>query len=298
MTSFCYLIKRNLLLYYRDRSAVFFSLLSVLIILLLMLFFLGDMNKNELIALIESAHGTIADTQAMELITMWTIAGILSVNTFTIPITMIGLFVGDREKKVLDAFRVAPISRLTLLASYLFAAIVNAFLISVFILGISYGYCQCYAYSFLSLHQLGLVLCYALLHSFTCSCILLLLALMVKSEHAWGAFSTLAGTLIGFLGGIYLPMGMLPAFIQSFLKVLPFLHQSALLRDIFCEQSLTSCFSHLDPTLLNGYQEAMGIRITWQDHFLSNDSQVCFLLVCGIMMLGITWWILRKKQFG
>lgn len=297
MIAFYYLTKRNLLLYYRDHAAVFFSLLSVFIVILLMLFFLGDMQKKDLIALISSAHGSIDDKQAMELITMWTIAGILSVNTFTIPITMIGMFVRDREKRTLDAFMIAPISRLTLLASYLFSAILTSFLMTLLILAVSYGYCQCCAYSFLSLDSLKTAILYTLLHSFTSSCLMLLLALWIKSERAWGAFSTLAGTMIGFLGGIYLPMGALPGFIQTFLKSLPFLHQSALLRTLFCEQSLSSCFANLPPMLKQGYQEAMGITISWQNGILTNESQVCFLLIYGIITLGIAWIILRKKQF-
>ena len=48
MTTLSALTKRHILLYVRDRSAVFFSMLSVLIVLLLMLVFLGDMNKDEL----------------------------------------------------------------------------------------------------------------------------------------------------------------------------------------------------------------------------------------------------------
>ena len=61
---------------------------------------------------------------------------------------------------------------------------------------------------------------------------MLLVAQWVKSDRAWGAFSTLAGTLIGFVGGIYLPMGLLPQFVQTTLKTMPFIHESALLRDI------------------------------------------------------------------
>ena len=47
MTALSTLTRRHILLYVRDRSAVFFSMLSVLIVLLLMLVFLGDMNKDE-----------------------------------------------------------------------------------------------------------------------------------------------------------------------------------------------------------------------------------------------------------
>ena len=59
MTALSTLTRRHILLYVRDRSAVFFSMLSVLIVLLLMLVFLGDMNKDELMQLVQQAHGDI-----------------------------------------------------------------------------------------------------------------------------------------------------------------------------------------------------------------------------------------------
>ena len=102
MTTLYTLTKRHILLYVRDRSAVFFSMLSVLIVLLLMLVFLGDMNKDELMQLVQRAQGSIQEADAMHLITMWTIAGILVVNAFTVPITMI------RNRKKWKAFT-APV---------------------------------------------------------------------------------------------------------------------------------------------------------------------------------------------
>ena len=98
MTTLYTLTKRHILLYVRDRSAVFFSMLSVLIVLLLMLVFLGDMNKDELMQLVQRAQGSIQEADAMHLITMWTIAGILVVNAFTVPITMIGILIQDKEQ--------------------------------------------------------------------------------------------------------------------------------------------------------------------------------------------------------
>ena len=59
MTALVTLTKRHILLYIRDRSAIFFSMLSVLIVLLMMLVFLKDMNRDELIQLIQNANGTI-----------------------------------------------------------------------------------------------------------------------------------------------------------------------------------------------------------------------------------------------
>lgn len=288
------LTKRHMLLYFRDRSAVFFSLLSVLIVLILMLVFLGDMNKDNLIQLVSSAQGVIDEADANHVIILWTIAGILVVNAFTNPITMIGIYIKDKEEHKLESFYASPISRGMLILSYLIAAILTGFIMCLFILLLSALYVTSTGYSFVSLPQLIQVIALILLCVFVSSCLILLVAQFVRSDRAWGAFSTLAGTLIGFLGGIYLPMGMLPSGIQTFLKALPFLHETALMREVLTTDAIQHVFETLPVAYSNGYQEMMGITIHLQGEILSGHLQIFVLCLCAIITLGISLFLLKK----
>ena len=47
MNSLLTLTSRNLKQYFRDKGAVFFSLLSMFIVIVLMFFFMGDSNTDE-----------------------------------------------------------------------------------------------------------------------------------------------------------------------------------------------------------------------------------------------------------
>lgn len=290
------LIKRNLYLYFRDRSAVLFSLLSVFIVILLMLVFLGDMNKNELVQLITNLHGTISDDDANHIIVMWTIAGILSVNSFTVPVTMIGMFVKDKEDHKLESLYTAPISRGMITSSYLISSILCSLMMCILILFLSFLYVTLSGYAFLTIPALCKVICLMVLNIIVSSTLVLLVAQWVKSDRAWGAFSTLAGTLIGFVGGIYLPMGLLPQFVQTTLKAMPFIHESALLREIFTNASLLQAFQGLPAQALHGYQEAMGIVIYIEDTPLSHIIQIIGLLLCGIIALIISTYLLRRHS--
>lgn len=62
MRSFLAINKRNLGLYFRDYSAVFFSLLSMMIIIMLMVFFLGDMNNSGILEAIKMVPGRGGDS--------------------------------------------------------------------------------------------------------------------------------------------------------------------------------------------------------------------------------------------
>ena len=121
-----YLTKRNCLLYLRDKSAVFFSMLSMLIVLGLMVIFLGNMNSEAVLNIIET-YGNRAVTEADRenaayLIQMWTLAGILLVNAVTVTLTVLGGMVVDETQKRIMAFYVTPVKRLYLALGYILSA--------------------------------------------------------------------------------------------------------------------------------------------------------------------------------
>lgn len=57
MRQFLALTGRNVKLYLRNKSAIFFSLLSALIVIVLMLFFLGDMNIEGILGILNGFPG-------------------------------------------------------------------------------------------------------------------------------------------------------------------------------------------------------------------------------------------------
>ena len=84
MKKFFSLTRRNCLIFLRDRGAVFFSLLSMLIVLMLMGVFLGNMNEESVVNLLNQYGGArnkdLDAAHAKELVQYWTLAGILIVN--------------------------------------------------------------------------------------------------------------------------------------------------------------------------------------------------------------------------
>ena len=167
---------------------------------------------------------------------------------------------------------------------------------SLLILLLSNLYVSFSGYYFLTISSLFTVLFYLIIDIMVSSALVLLIAQWVKSDRAWGAFSTLAGTLIGFVGGIYLPMGLLPQFVQNILKAMPFIHESALLRDVFTTSSLQQAFHGLPDAALQGYQEAMGIIIYIQHHQVSHTLTIFGLCLCGIIALIISTYLLQKRS--
>ena len=139
-----YLTKRNCLIFLRDKSAVFFSVLSTLMVLALMVIYLGRMNSTSLVNMLAEFGGernTVKDEEnAVWLIQLWTLAGILVVNAVTVTLTVTGTMVQDETEKRIMAFYVTPVSRLKLSLGYILASWLAGFGMCLVTLAAGEGY--------------------------------------------------------------------------------------------------------------------------------------------------------------
>ena len=134
------LIGRNLKRYFRDRGTVFFSLLTMLIVIALMLFFLGDMNIQSIVNTADEMHISNLDqveSNAKIYFLLWTVAGILAVNTVTVTLTLIGFQIKDSSEHRMQSFFVSPVSRLKISLGYIGAAWICSMIIGIITLIIS-----------------------------------------------------------------------------------------------------------------------------------------------------------------
>ena len=114
MNRFAGLVSRNLKIYLRDKSAVFFSLIAMFIVIILMVVFLGDMNVNAITEILESfgTRDTDADKKNAQLVVlMWTVSGIVSINAVTITMSSITAMIDDKAQHRLESLYAAPVSR-------------------------------------------------------------------------------------------------------------------------------------------------------------------------------------------
>src|SRR5208283_4812582 len=99
------LASRNIRIYVRNRTSVFFSFLSVIIIIALYVLFLGKVQ-------VDGIRKAVGDIQGIRpLVDSWIMAGLLSVNAVTITLGVLGTMVFDIEYKRFPDFVVSPISR-------------------------------------------------------------------------------------------------------------------------------------------------------------------------------------------
>lgn len=274
------LLKRNFILYFRNRSGVFFSLLGALISFLLYIIFL---QKN-----LTDAWSQLPDNT--NLLNKWLMGGTLAVTGITTSFTALTQMVQDRENQVDQDLFLTDLGSWGLQVSYLISSIIISFVMQVFMFAVmSLYFKESPVISHLS--EITLIM---LLSSLLSSLVNVLLIYRFQSVDSLGKLATIVGTASGFLVGTYVPIGVLPDFAQIIMKCTPATYIASLYRQVLMKEQLETAFSGND-SLLQEFQEKMGIQINWQELLTKEET---YFIVVIISFVAILLWILFVKVFS
>ena len=274
------LLKRNFILYFRNRSGVFFSLLGALISFLLYIIFL---QKN-----LTDAWSQLPDNT--NLLNNWLMGGTLAVTGITTSFTALTQMVQDRENQVDQDLFLTDLGIWGLQMSYLISSIAISFVMQVFmfaVMGLYFKESPVISH----LPEIALIM---LLSSLLSSLINILLIYRFQSVDSLGKLATIVGTASGFLVGTYVPIGVLPDFAQIIMKCTPATYIASLYRQILMKEQLEITFTG-NSNLLKEFQEKMGIQINWQELLTKEETYFIVVIIC---LVAILLWFLFVKVFS
>lgn len=292
MAQFMTFTGRNLKNYFRDKGSVFFSLLSMLIVIFLMVFFLGDMyieNTVDLLGAFPGRDEAVDRKNAELLILIWNFAGILSINAVTVTLAVYSVMIKDRVTGKLSSIYTAPVSRGVIAGGYIAAAWIASVLVCTITLFITevFGVIKGLdVFSFVTHMQLlGLIA----VNSFVYAAFMYLLAMIAKTEGAWSGIGTVIGTLVGFLGGIYVPIGSLAKSIGNIMKCTPVIYGTSMFRIIMTKDIAETTFLGVPEEVLEEYRVVTGIHLELFDRTIGITEEWLGLFLCGVflMIIGI-----------
>lgn len=279
---------RNLKLFFRDRAAVFFSLLAVFIIIGLYVLFLGDMVMSDL-------DGVSGGRFLMD---SWIMAGLMAVTSVTTTMGAVGVVVDDKAKGIAKDFYTSPLKRTTLVGGYLISTIVVGVIMSMVALVLAELYIVGSGGGFLPWKNLLEVLGLIILSTMASGAMMFLIVSFFKTQNSFGVASTVLGTLIGFLMGIYVPIGVLPSAVQTVIKIFPISHAAALFRQVFMEVPMAISFAGAPPEMVEGFQTMLGVTYQLGGGTMSFLGSIMILAVTAILffVLGVWRMLLPPKR--
>lgn len=300
MTTLSNLVKRNLRIYYRSKGNVFSSLLACIIVIVLMVVFLGDMNIDSITNILKEYGGirdaAVDEANALSLILNWITAGIVIVNSVTITLTVIGTMIDDEENHKLISFYVSPLKRSTFVLSYVISGFIMGTIMCILTVLLAEGYIYLSGSDVVTFKECLTAIGYALVVEFFSSGVTFFLTSLIHTKSAFSGLGTISGTLIGFLAGIYLPIGTLPEGVATVCKYIPFMTASALVRSAFTGSLIEKTFTNVPDEVISEYKSAMGITLEYGSHTLTATEMMLLLLGCGIIFTVISIIIQSKHH--
>lgn len=277
---------RNLKLFFRDRASVFFSLMAVLIVFGLYALFLGATITRGM----ENVEGIDF------LMNSWVIAGIMAVISMTSTLGAFGVMVEDRARKMYKDFSVSPLRRSTISGGYVLSAFCVGVIMSLVALLVGEIYIVASGGELLPASLLLPMLGAILLSVLSSSAIVFFIVSFFKSTNAFATASTVIGTLIGFLTGMYIPIGILPAGVQTVMKAFPVSYSASLFRNIFMERPMEIAFADAPQTVVTEFKTELGVHFQYGEETSTIALCIAVLVVTAVVFYALALLNISRKR--
>lgn len=282
---------RNLRLFVRDKALVFFSFLSVIIILGLYVLFLGDIQVQNIRSMIQM---DIPEIDA--LVYAWMLPGLIAVASITLSLGNMGRLVDDAQGENLNDFLVSPLKRTQLILSYLISSIIITSFISVCMFALSIVIVKLKGGPWLNLEQILQSLGIIVLLIISSALLSLYIASWVKTQNTYGVVNSMVGTFIGFVTGAYMPMGIMPVFVQNMFNVLPVSLGASLLRQVYLSPILDTVFKNAPVEMLSEYRYFQGVDLKVFGRILTPEFMYIGIFVSIVLLFILNF--LRFKNLS
>lgn len=270
MFTLCY---RNLLLYFRNKSGVFFSLLAALISFILYIAFLKDTIAGSLGRI--PGHTTFLD--------LWLIGGTLGITAITTTLSALSQRVEDHEKDTENDFILTGTSRFKLAFGYVLSATVISFVMQIIVFLVMYGYFYLVDDLSISLSKIFVLISLMAIGSIVNALVSTVIMMFVHNRNTLNAIASLVGTVSGFLVGAYIPIGILPEFAQFLVKLTPGSYVASLYRQTLLNDDMIELFPK--EMQRNAFSEELGIQLKWDNLLNFNQS---LLVTIGLFVFFLS----------
>lgn len=233
---FFQLTRRHFLVFFKNKVRLFYTLLVPVIIFCVYVFFLRSL---ELSTVRNTLHelGIVADDTMTKyidtLVDSWMLSGIAALSTITVALQTNTVFVEDKQNGVNRDFASSPIHRNALIGSYvLFNFVVTLLICAIYVL-ICFVYLGCMGEFFLTAADFFALLAILVYATISSTLMTVFFCSFIKTEGTMAGLVAVFSTAVGFLIGAYMPLGMLPVWVQTICAFIPGTYACALLRFSF-----------------------------------------------------------------
>ncbi len=233
---------------------------------------------------VDSIKNSVGDVEGIRfLVDSWIMSGILVVNSITVTLGVLGTMIDDSARKRLSGFLVAPIRRSSLVWGYLVSSWIVGIALCLLALVLAEIYILIGGGTLLAGPALLKTVGVIVLNVLSASSMMLFIMTFIRTPGGFVTLSTIVGTFVGFLTGIYVPIGVLPEAVQTAIKCVPFSYPAVLLRQIFMEEPLSRVFAGAPAAAADAYMTTFGVTMKVAGRDVNALTDVFWLTATGLV---------------
>jgi multidrug/hemolysin transport system permease protein len=205
--SYLGMTKRHIFLFFKDKSTLFFSMLSPLIVFFLYVVLLKNTYLSGIKESIEGLEEYVSINDVTSILDSWLLAGILSTSSITVALHSLHIMVSDKSLKIDYDYGSSPVKGHLVILSYFTDAFLNTLIINASILTVGLIVLNIIGNLYLSFSTILLLYLVTILASASATIIMMVIVSFFKKTSALAAFSGIVSAAVGFVVGAYIPLG-------------------------------------------------------------------------------------------
>ena len=301
MRGFLGLTKRNLLLFFKDKQSIIFSLLTSMIVLALYLLFLKDTFVNAMDSAINQFPdlSSLIDKNDKDMFAnLILLTGILGSAMITVPYNCLITLVKDRENKVDYDILVTPLKRGQIILSYFVSAALSSVILTGIILAVGLATICMHGDIYLGTIDILKAFGVVALGSISATSIFMIIVLFLKSVSASGAFFGLLSAVSGFIIGAYIPISQFSEAIQTICNIFPASQITIVLRNVL----INGLLEHMNTTLdgvdqgmfVTSIKELFSFKARLFDGYFDMSQMLVYIVVSIVICIVVQIFVYSK----
>ncbi|MBR2255300.1 MAG: ABC transporter permease [Candidatus Methanomethylophilaceae archaeon] len=285
MSGITALATRNVAVFLRDRPSVAFSLMAVAIVIALYVLFLRD----NLVSTYPELPG------AGNLMDAWVMSGILAIVPVTASAGILQSLVEDRSSGRIRDLMMTPLSPWDTAVGYLLGTFASSFALSVLAEVVCVAFL---AATGCPLSAVGILTTTVLLvpSSLVASAVLYAMTCMFRSPGAFSGMFVTVSVMIGFLTGVYMPMGSMPSAMQTVSALVPASHFASLFRDGLAGGALDASMAGATDEVLSEFRSDMGFDLSVGGFGFGAASSLLYCALIGVVALAASALYVSRRR--
>ena len=297
------LTKSNLLVFFKDKQSILFSMLTSIIVFGLYLIFLKS-------TFVDAINGVLNNIPALSLLIkqedlkmfsdLILLSGIMGSAMITVPYNCLMIVVRDREANVDKDMLATPVKRWQIVLSYFTSAALSSIIMTAIILTVGMALLSLRGDMHMSIESLLKTYAVVAAGSISSTALFIGVVMLFKTSSSSAAFSGILSAAAGFVIGAYIPVSQFSDRVQTVCNIFPGSHAVIMLRNTLMGGLLDSIDSSIGGIDSGMFTKSLKDIFTFRAHLFGSDlgmSQMTFYVMAMIVISIILASVIYSKSY-